>query len=119
MRTRFSRMTLSIVALLALALPSTRADEAADLYLEGFKAWHAGAALEKEGKRADALIKLCEALEKISDVQLLFPDWQPKIVQYRLTVIRKKLAEVSLPQSPEHPAAPAPPAPDAPAPRRS
>jgi hypothetical protein len=111
MRTRFCRLTLTALVPLLLALVPTRvaADEAGDLYFDGFQAWKKGEALLKEGKRDQAWPKLKEAEEKITKVQTQFPDWQREVVNYRLKNIRTKLAELTPPPLTPRPLDPLPP----------
>jgi hypothetical protein len=87
--------------------------EAADLYFDGFQAFKAGESLEQAGKIKEAREKYKIAEEKIAAVQKEYPNWQREVVEYRLNVIRKKLAGL---ESRSQSATPAPaPAPLAPA----
>ena len=96
MRTRLCRITLAALVLLLLAVVPARADEKPeDLYFSGFQAWKKGEALLKEGKRDEARPKLKEAEETLAKVQTQFPNWNPEVVNYRLTNIRAKLAELT------------------------
>lgn len=110
MRPRLPWMAFLFAALLpALAC----ADEPGDLYLEGYLAFRKAESLIQQGRNGEAYGKLMLAQERIGDVQALYPAWQPDVVKYRLTLIRKKLAELTppaLPNAPE-PAPPVPPMP--------
>jgi hypothetical protein len=110
MRTRFTRMMSSAVALAALTMIGAPTADAPDLYFEGFQAWKAGEMLMSEGKHVQAVEKLRAAEQKIAEVQNRFPDWQPDVVKYRLANIRKKLAELTpLPPKEVPPPSPNPP----------
>jgi hypothetical protein len=110
MRTRLCRMTLAALVLHLLALvPVSAKDGPEDLYFDGYQAWKKAEALLKVGKRDEALPKLKEAQEKITQVQNQFPDWQPEVVNYRLQTIRGKLAELVPPPLTPRPLDPPPP----------
>ena len=118
MRTRLCRITLAALVLLLLALGATRAvaDEAGDLYFDGFQAWKKAEALLKEGKRDEAWPKLKEAEETIAKVQTQFPDWQREVVNYRLKNIRTRLAELTPPPLTPRSLTPSPPSANPPPP---
>jgi hypothetical protein len=97
--------------LLAALLPvMARGDEPGDLYFEGYQSFKRAETLLRDGRTREAYGQLMLAQQRIGDVQVLYPGWQPDVVKYRLTIIRKKLAELTPPVFPRVPA-PAPTAP--------
>lgn len=110
-----------LLLILAGAGFSAFAAGADDQYIGIYSLIQAGETLEKTGQSASALAKYLEAQTELQKFQKTNPDWNPKIVNFRLNYLASKISVVAAAGTPTAPApTPAPPAvkpaPPAPAP---
>jgi len=94
---------LSILALvLALASRSVSAQDADEQYIRIYNLMVQADALS--GQPAEAMAKYGEALAALQRFQKINPDWNPKVVNFRLNYLSAKVAEASY-SAPAQPAA--------------
>lgn len=98
------RPLLLSILLLAAGAPVARAAGADDLYIRIYSVMQTADALEKAGQAPDALTRYLEAQAELQKFQKTYPEWNPKIVNFRLNYLASKIARVSGPAT----AAPAP-----------
>ncbi len=79
-----------------LAFAPVRADEAGDMFFDGYQAWRAGESLANQGEMGAARVKLLSAEMLLINVQKRFPGWSADVVAYRLKQIRQKLGSADL-----------------------
>lgn len=104
------RLLSLVVLLLAGVICSARAAGADDQYLAIYGLIQAGDTLEKSGQNAGALTKYLEAQTQLQKFQQANPDWNPKVVNFRLNYLASRIAAVSAatPTTPAPAPAPAP-----------
>ena len=93
------RLLLFLLLTLAAGFPPARAQGADDQYVTIYGLIQAGDALNKSDQPAAALAKFLEAQAALQKFQKVYPDWNPKIVNFRLNYLASKIASVSA-QSP-------------------
>ena len=101
-------MALAGFALLLLTLPA-RAQSPDDQYVRVYNIIQAGDALNNSGQPAEALTKFLEAQSALARLQKQFPDYNVKVVSFRLNYLNAKIAAVT-PKVPAKAAIPAVPA---------
>ncbi|MDB6066764.1 MAG: Tetratricopeptide 2 repeat protein [Pedosphaera sp.] len=96
----------SIMILLLLALaPAAWADAPDDQYVHIYTLIQQGDTLNEKGELASAVAKFAEAQAALKRFQANYPDWNVKVVKYRLNYLNAKIAEIS-PKTAPPPAAP-------------
>lgn len=86
-------LTLLVLCLLALT-PPTRADEPNpdDMFFNVYTLMMKAETLEGRGKAAEARTNYIEGLKILKEIQLDFPEWNPKVVKYRISYFETKAA---------------------------
>ncbi len=106
--------TLAVLFLMLMLSPA-RAQEGADnQYLIIYSLIQQADSLNSAGHSSEALAGFIEAQGELRKFQKVYPDWSPKIVNFRLDYLAEKIAELT----PQVPATNAPP-PAAPPPAAS
>jgi Flp pilus assembly protein TadD len=91
-----NRITALLVLLLASGLLSARAQQSADSqYLNLYGAIQQADDLAGSGDISHALTKYAEVQSQLQQFQSAFPDWNPKIVDFRLKYIAGKIADIT------------------------
>ena len=83
------------VLLLAFALPCARAQDADDRYVVIYSLMQQADSLARSGQPQQALDEFVEVQGDLQHFQKMFPDWYPKIVNYRLNYLAQKITEVT------------------------
>lgn len=99
-KTRFSRnttvlSTLTIVAVLVLALCQARADDPEGQYLQIFDTIQQGDLMKKNGQVDNALARYREAQIALAKFQRTYPDRDAKTVAYRLNYVSTQITALS------------------------
>lgn len=98
------RLLLCLLLTLAAGLFSAHAEGSDDQYIKIYGLIQAGDTLEKSRNATDALARYLEAQTELQKFHAVYPDWNPKVVNYRLNYLAAKIASVTA----LSPAAPAP-----------
>ena len=85
---------LALVFLLLLS-PRIYADSPDDKYVDIYNTIHLADTLAENGKVANAMAKYLEAQTALRTFQTNYPDWNVKIVKYRLNYIATKIDSLS------------------------
>ena len=102
------RFAALAVLLLAFMLSSARAQQDADdQYLIIYSLMQQADSLNSTGHSSEALAGFREAQRDLLKFQAINPDWNPKIIHFRLNYLAEKIAELT----PQVPVAKAPPPP--------
>ena len=100
------RFAAPAVLFLALTLWPARAQQGADdQYLIIYSLMQQADSLSSAGRPGEALAGFVEAQSELRKFQQVYPDWSPKIVNFRLNYLAEKIAELT-PQVPPAPASP-------------
>ncbi|MGH7953023.1 MAG: hypothetical protein ACREFE_14060, partial [Limisphaerales bacterium] len=83
------------VFLFALALTPARAQTADDQYIIIYSLMQQADALGNSGQPRQALSEFVEAQNQLQSFQKANPDWNPKIVNFRLNYLAEKIAEMT------------------------
>src|SRR5579863_7103420 len=102
-----------IFAFLAL-LPRVWADGPDDQYVTIYNLIQQGDILNEKGQVASARAKYEDALSVLKRFQAAYPDWNVKVVKFRLNYLAGKLTELAPALPPPKTTPPAAPAPTAP-----
>src|ERR1051325_6831871 len=86
---RFHLLAFIFVSLLA-APWSARADGADDQYIRIYSLIQMGDSLDAAGQVGDALARFLEAQTALQQFQKSYPDWNPKVVTFRLNDLAGK-----------------------------
>jgi Flp pilus assembly protein TadD len=111
------RLVALLILILAAQLPSARAQQGPDdQYIILYTLMQQADALDSSGQPRQALAQYIQVQGELEKFQKIYPDWNPRIVSFRLNYLAEKIAEVTaklpvIPQSGTPP--PAPPAPGA------
>jgi Flp pilus assembly protein TadD len=111
------RLVALLILMLAAPLPSARAQQGPDdQYIILYTLMQQADALDGAGQPRQALAQYVQVQGELEKFQKIYPDWNPRIVSFRLNYLAEKIAEVTaklpvVPQSGTPP--PAPPAPGA------
>jgi tetratricopeptide (TPR) repeat protein len=84
-----------VVVLLAVGLSPARAQNADDQYLIIYSLMQQADTLAGSGAPQQALAEYIEAQGELQKFKNVFPDWNPKIVSFRLKYLAGKIAEVT------------------------
>ena len=101
--------------MLAALLPSARAQQGPDdQYIILYTMMQQADALDSSGQPRQALAQYVQVQGELEKFQKIYPDWNPRIVSFRLNYLAEKIAEVTaklpvVPQSGTPPPAPPPP----------
>jgi Flp pilus assembly protein TadD len=111
-----NRPVVLLILLLAALLPQARAQqEPDDQYIIIYSLMQQADTLDSSGQPRQALAQYVQVQGELQKFQNLYPDWSPRIVNFRLKYLAEKIAEVTakLPVTPQSgtppPAPPAPP----------
>jgi Flp pilus assembly protein TadD len=114
------RLVALLILMLAAPLPPARAQQGPDdQYIIIYSLMQQADALESSGQLRPALAQYVQVQGELQKFQNIYPDWNPRIVSFRLNYLVEKIAEVTvklpvIPQSGTPPGtAPAPTAPGA------
>ena len=66
-----------------------------DIFLAAYLSFQKGERAEAKGETKDAILKYERASELLKRVQEKHPDWNPKIVEYRVVRITKALQRLT------------------------
>ena len=108
------RFAALAVLFLALTLSPARAQQGADdQYLIIYSLMQQADSLNSAGRSSEALAGFVEAQGELRKFQQVYPDWNPKIVNFRLNYLAEKIAELTpqVPQVPTIPQSGTPPVP--------
>ena len=85
--------TLLVLCLLVLP-PVARADEPSpdDLYFDVYTLMLKAETLESKGRVEQARTNYLSGLKILKQIQIDFPEWQPKVIKYRISYFEGKLA---------------------------
>jgi len=122
-----NRVSASLVALLVAVVVGARAQSAEERYVRIYNLIQQADALNRNGQFALALPKYLEAQSALQRIQKFNPEWNPKVVNYRLDYLAERIESGSSPParpparkiSPTPatpPSIPTPPKPEAPPP---
>src|SRR6185312_5233527 len=93
----------TIVALLAFSLlllsSTARADGPDDQYVTIYNLIQQGDTLSEKGQSAPAMTKYAEAQTALKRFQSGYPDWNPKVVKFRLKYLAEQIAKIATVQS--------------------
>ena len=84
-----------LVLTFLLSLPLARADETADQYLVIFDAIQKADTMANTGQPTAALAKYQRAYNALINFQKTYPDWNPKIMTYRMAYLNEKIGALS------------------------
>ena len=101
----------SVVVALLLVMPGARAEGPDDQYVRIYNLIEEADKLKGNDQPREALPKYLEAQTLLQQLQKGYPDWNSKVVNYRLSYVAAKIA--GMPASVPAPAAPAPTVPSA------
>ena len=85
----------AIIIFLAVGLSPARAQNADDQYLGIYGLMQQADALAGSNEPRQALTQYTEAQSELQKFQTVFPDWNPKIVNFRLKYLADKIAAVT------------------------
>jgi len=104
-----------MLVLLAALLPPAHAQlgGADDQYIIIYSLMQQADALDRSGQSRQALTQYLQVQDELQKFQTLYPDWSPRIVNFRLKYVAERIAEVTAKLPAPAPGAP-PPAPPAP-----
>jgi Flp pilus assembly protein TadD len=111
------RLVALLILTLAAQLPPARAQQGPDdQYIIIYSLMQQADSLDSSGQPRQALAQYLQVQGELQRFQKIYPDWNPRIVSFRLNYLVEKIAEVTaklpvVPQSGTPP--PAPPAPGA------
>ena len=95
-----TRLAVLMVLFLALLLSPARAQQSADdQYLIIYSLMQRADALSSAGQARDALAGFVKVQNELQRFQKAYPDWNPRIVNFRLSYIAEKIAELTPPAS--------------------
>ncbi|MGB7746643.1 MAG: tetratricopeptide repeat protein [Verrucomicrobiia bacterium] len=109
------RLVALLILFLAALLPSARAQQGPDdQYIIIYTLMQQADSLDSSGQPRQALAQYVQVQGELQKFQKIYPDWNPRIVSFRLNYLAEKIAEVTakLPVAPPSgappPASPAP-----------
>jgi tetratricopeptide (TPR) repeat protein len=86
---------LAVLLLMAMLLPARAQPGADDQYLIIYSLIQQADLLNNAGRSAEARARFVEAQNELLRFQKVFPDWNPKIVSFRLDYLAVKIAELA------------------------
>ena len=86
------RLSALVGLVLALCVSSARAQSPDDQYVRIYNLIQQGDTLNNPQQAAEALPKYLEAQAALQKLQKINPDWNPKVVNYRLNYLAEKIA---------------------------
>ena len=101
---------LAVLLLMVMLSPARAQEGADDQYLIIYSLMQQADALNSAGHSSEALANFAEAQDELLKFQKVYPDWNPKIVNFRLSYLAEKIAELTpqIPATNPPPTAPAP-----------
>jgi tetratricopeptide (TPR) repeat protein len=109
------RLVALLILILAAWLPQARAQQGPDdQYIIIYSLMQQADLLDNSGQARQALAQYVQVQGELQKFQKIYPDWNPRIVNFRLNYLAGKIAEVTaklpvIPQSGTPPPAPPPP----------
>ena len=109
------RLVALLILILAALLPPARAQQGPDdQYIVIYSLMQQADTLDRSGQPRQALAQYVQVQGELQKFQNIYPDWSPRIVNFRLNYLAEKIAEVTaklpvIPQSGTPPPAPPPP----------
>ena len=109
------RLVALLILILAALLPQARAQQGPDdQYIIIYSLMQQADTLNNSGQSRQALDQYVQVQGELQKFQNVYPDWSPRIVNFRLKYLAEKIAEVTakLPVNPHNgtpPTAPPPP----------
>jgi tetratricopeptide (TPR) repeat protein len=109
------RLVALMILILAALLPPARAQQGPDdQYIVIYSLMQQAETLDRSGQPRQALAQYVQVQGELQKFQRIYPDWSPRIVNFRLNYLAEKIAEVTaklpvIPQSGTPPPAPPPP----------
>ncbi|MGD0208442.1 MAG: tetratricopeptide repeat protein [Verrucomicrobiota bacterium] len=111
------RLVALLILILAARLPQARAQQGPDdQYIIIYSLMQQADSLDSSGQPRQALAQYVQVQGELEKFQKIYPDWSPRIVNFRLKYLAEKIAEVTakLPVTPQSGMpSPAPPPPGA------
>ncbi len=89
------RLAVFVVLILALSLPARAQENPDDQYLIIYALMQQADMHDNSGEPRRALDDYVEAQTSLQRFQRVFPDWNPKIVNFRLNYLAEKIAEAT------------------------
>ena len=89
------RLVALLLLILAAPLPSVRAQQADDQYIIIYTLMQQADSLDSSGQPRQALAQYVQVQGELQKFQKVYPDWNPKIVNFRLNYLAEKIAEVT------------------------
>ena len=86
---------LAVLLLMVMLLPARAQPNADDQYLVIYSLIQQADLLNNAGRSGEARARFVEAQNELRKFQKFFPDWNPKIVNFRLDYLAVKIAELS------------------------
>jgi len=86
---------LLVLAILLLALPLARAEGPDDQYVRIYSLIQEGDALNAQELTTRAFVKYLQAQTELQKFQHLYPDWNSKVINFRLNYLASRIAEVT------------------------
>src|SRR5208282_3147747 len=93
---------LAVLLLMVMLSPARAQQGADDQYLIIYSLMQQADSLNSAGHSSEALAGFVEAQGELQNFQKAYPDWNPKIVNFRLNYLAEKIAELT-PQVPAIP----------------
>jgi Flp pilus assembly protein TadD len=114
---RAMKLFCATVVLLAVLILSARAQQADDRYIGIYGALQQADSLAESAAPAEALAAYTDVQNQLAQFQKSFPDWNPKIIMFRLNQVTDKIADLKQkvsvqPAAPKKSETPAPPLPN-------
>ena len=109
------RLVALLILILAALLPQARAQQGPDdQYIVIYSLMQQADTLDSSGQPRQALAQYVQVQGELQKFQKIYPDWNPRIVSFRLNYLMEKIAEVTaklpvIPQSGTPPPVPPPP----------
>ena len=98
------RLVALLILFLAALLPSARAQQGPDdQYIIIYTLMQQADSLDSSGQPRQALAQYVQVQGELQKFQKIYPDWNPRIVSFRLNYLAEKIAEVTakLPVAPQ------------------
>lgn len=89
------RFFAPVVLALAVALTTARAESPEDQYVRIYNVIQAGDSLGDSDQSSAALNRYLEAQASLQQFQKVYPEWTPKVVNYRLNYLASKVAALA------------------------
>ena len=90
------RLVALLILILAAPLPSARAQQGPDdQYIIIYTLMQQADSLDGSGQSQQALAQYVQVQGELQKFQKIYPDWNPRIVSFRLNYLAEKIAEVT------------------------